>query len=158
MICLALFMGGFSIVAAQQRVSTDGGEILNVIYIYADDLGYAEPGSCGQQKIRTPRLDRIAKVRSRFTQHYTGARVCAPARHVMATLAELAGQQAPSNDCLSMNDRLQKQAEKGGQIAAPMLKNGSSLIQSLRANDSFPFSEMGCNSDAWQKVETSQQV
>jgi len=26
----------------------------NIIYIYADDLGYGEPGCYGQKKIRTP--------------------------------------------------------------------------------------------------------
>ena len=31
----------------------------NVIYIYADDLGYGELGAYGQQKIKTPFLDAI---------------------------------------------------------------------------------------------------
>ena len=30
----------------------------NIIYILADDLGYGELGSYGQDKIRTPNLDR----------------------------------------------------------------------------------------------------
>lgn len=46
----------------------------NIIYILADDLGYAELGSYGQQKIRTPHLDRLAAEGIRFTQHYCGAR------------------------------------------------------------------------------------
>ena len=50
----------------------------NVIYIYADDLGYGELGSYGQQKIKTPNLDRLAKEGMRFTQHYTSTPVCAP--------------------------------------------------------------------------------
>ncbi|MCH2582305.1 MAG: sulfatase-like hydrolase/transferase, partial [Planctomycetes bacterium] len=33
----------------------------NIIFILADDLGYAERGSYGQKKIRTPHLDRLAK-------------------------------------------------------------------------------------------------
>ena len=33
----------------------------NVIYIYADDLGYGELGACGQQKIKTPFLAAMAK-------------------------------------------------------------------------------------------------
>lgn len=32
----------------------------NIIYIYADDLGYGELGCYGQQKIRTPNLDQMA--------------------------------------------------------------------------------------------------
>lgn len=57
----------------------------NVIYIYADDLGYGELGCYGQQKIKTPNLDRMAKEGMRFTQHYTSAPVCAPARCMLMT-------------------------------------------------------------------------
>lgn len=57
----------------------------NIIYIYADDLGYGELGSYGQQLIRTPNLDRMAREGMRFTQHYTGAPVCAPARAMLLT-------------------------------------------------------------------------
>lgn len=57
----------------------------NVIYIYADDLGYGELGCYGQQKIKTLNLDKLAKEGIRFTQHYTGAPVCAPARSMLMT-------------------------------------------------------------------------
>lgn len=57
----------------------------NIIYIYADDLGYAELGCYGQQKIRTPNLDQIAREGMRFTQHYTSMPVCAPARCMLLT-------------------------------------------------------------------------
>ena len=57
----------------------------NIIYIYADDLGYGELGCYGQQKIKTPSLDRLAKEGIRFTQHYTSAPVCAPARCALMT-------------------------------------------------------------------------
>jgi arylsulfatase A-like enzyme len=57
----------------------------NIIYIYADDLGYGELGCYGQKKIRTPHLDRMATEGMRFTDHYTGAPVCAPARCMLMT-------------------------------------------------------------------------
>jgi arylsulfatase A-like enzyme len=57
----------------------------NIIYIYADDLGYNELGSYGQKKIRTPNLDLLAKEGIRFTQHYSGSPVCAPARCMLLT-------------------------------------------------------------------------
>ena len=50
----------------------------NIIYILADDLGYGELGAYGQEKIKTPNLDLLAAQGMRFTQHYTGAPVCAP--------------------------------------------------------------------------------
>ncbi|QDK77861.1 arylsulfatase [Spirosoma sp. KCTC 42546] len=57
----------------------------NIIYIYADDMGYAELGCYGQQKIRTPNLDQLAREGIRFTQHYTSMPVCAPARCMLLT-------------------------------------------------------------------------
>lgn len=57
----------------------------NIIYILADDLGYGELGAYGQEKIKTPNLDRLAAGGMRFTQHYTGAPVCAPSRYMFLT-------------------------------------------------------------------------
>ncbi|NVK52795.1 MAG: arylsulfatase [Flavobacteriaceae bacterium] len=57
----------------------------NIIYILADDLGYGEIGVMGQQKIKTPNIDALAKNGMLFTQHYSGAPVCAPARYSFLT-------------------------------------------------------------------------
>jgi arylsulfatase A-like enzyme len=57
----------------------------NVIFILADDLGYGDLGCYGQQKIRTPNLDRMAAEGLRFTAHYAGNNVCAPSRCVLMT-------------------------------------------------------------------------
>lgn len=57
----------------------------NIIYIYADDLGYAEIGPYGQAKIKTPNLDKMAREGMRFTDHYTSTPVCAPARCMLLT-------------------------------------------------------------------------
>ena len=57
----------------------------NIIYILADDLGYGDLGCYGQQKIRTPHLDQLAREGMRFTQHYAGCTVCAPSRSALLT-------------------------------------------------------------------------
>ena len=57
----------------------------NIIYMLADDLGYGELGVYGQQKIKTPNIDALAKAGMRFTQHYSGSPVCAPSRCVLLT-------------------------------------------------------------------------
>jgi len=57
----------------------------NIIYILADDLGYGDLGSYGQEHIQTPNLDRMAEQGMRFTQHYSGSTVCAPSRSVLMT-------------------------------------------------------------------------
>jgi arylsulfatase A len=57
----------------------------NIVFILADDLGYNELGCYGQEKIRTPNIDRLAAEGMRFTQHYSGSPVCAPSRCVLLT-------------------------------------------------------------------------
>lgn len=68
-----------TIAADQQSVKP------NIIYILADDLGYGEVGAYGQEKIETPNIDALAEEGMLFTQHYTSAPVCAPARHMLLT-------------------------------------------------------------------------
>ena len=57
----------------------------NIIYIYADDLGYGEIESYGQLKIKTPHLNKLREEGMKFTQHYTSMPVCAPARCMLLT-------------------------------------------------------------------------
>ncbi|MDX5477252.1 MAG: arylsulfatase, partial [Cyclobacteriaceae bacterium] len=57
----------------------------NVIFILADDLGYGDLGFLGQQNIETPNIDRLASEGMVFTNHYSGATVCAPSRSAFMT-------------------------------------------------------------------------
>jgi len=57
----------------------------NIVYIMVDDLGYGDLGCYGQQRIKTPSLDRMADEGLRFTDHYSGSTVCAPSRCVLMT-------------------------------------------------------------------------
>lgn len=57
----------------------------NIIFIMADDLGYADLGCYGQKRIATPHIDRLASEGVKFTQVYAGSTVCAPSRSVLMT-------------------------------------------------------------------------
>lgn len=57
----------------------------NIIFIMADDLGYADLGCYGQKEILTPNIDQLAKEGTRYTQVYSGATVCAPSRSSLMT-------------------------------------------------------------------------
>ena len=57
----------------------------NIVFLMADDLGYGDLGCFGQQKIRTPNIDRLAATGLKFTQAYAGCTVCAPSRSVLMT-------------------------------------------------------------------------
>ena len=56
----------------------------NIILVLADDQGYGDVGIHGNEKIRTPNLDRFAKEGSEFTRFYVSP-VCAPTRASLMT-------------------------------------------------------------------------
>ena len=70
----------------------------NIIYILADDLGYGELGVYGQEKIQTPNIDKLASNGMLFTQHYSGAPVCAPSRYMLLTGKHAGHAQIRGND------------------------------------------------------------
>ncbi|MFC0536814.1 arylsulfatase [Pelagicoccus mobilis] len=57
----------------------------NIVFLLADDLGYGELGSYGQEDIKTPFLDKLAAEGMRFTDFYAGSSVCSPSRAVLFT-------------------------------------------------------------------------
>jgi arylsulfatase A-like enzyme len=57
----------------------------NIIFILADDLGYADIGCYGQKLIKTPNIDQLAKQGTRFTQFYAGSTICGPSRCALMT-------------------------------------------------------------------------
>ncbi len=81
LIIIFLFLDTFIAAAQQKKRDT----LPNIIYVYADDLGYGEIEAYGQLKIKTPNLNRLRKEGIKFTNHYTSAPVCAPARAMLMT-------------------------------------------------------------------------
>ncbi len=57
----------------------------NIVLFVADDLGYGELGCYGQEIIRTPRIDAMAREGVRLTNFYSGNAVCAPSRCCLMT-------------------------------------------------------------------------
>ena len=57
----------------------------NIVFLLADDLGYAELGSYGQKIIKTPNLDTLAASGMIFKNFYAGNAACAPSRAVLLT-------------------------------------------------------------------------
>lgn len=52
----------------------------NIIYIMADDLGYADLGCYGRKNYHTPNLDKLASQGVKFMNAYAAAPVCTPTR------------------------------------------------------------------------------
>ena len=57
----------------------------NIIFILADDLGWADMGCYGSKFYETPNLDQLARNGMRFTQAYAACCVCSPTRASIMT-------------------------------------------------------------------------
>ena len=55
----------------------------NIIMIYAEDMGYGDPGIYGGDKIPTPNIDRLARESVKFTHAYVSASLCWHSRYVL---------------------------------------------------------------------------
>jgi len=79
--CLSLLILFFSptFVQAQKKQRP------NVIFIYADDLGYGDLSAYGATKISTPNIDKLAKEGLKFTNAHTTSATCTPSRYALMT-------------------------------------------------------------------------
>ncbi len=93
-----LVVGTMVLLTSCADISNEKKQKPNIIYILADDLGYGELGVYGQEKIETPNIDQLANNGMRFTQHYSGAPVCAPSRSVLLTGKHLGHSLVRGND------------------------------------------------------------
>ncbi|HEY1935215.1 MAG TPA: sulfatase-like hydrolase/transferase [Acetobacteraceae bacterium] len=57
----------------------------NIVFIMADDLGYADVGCYGRPELSTPNIDRIAARGARLTQGYANSAVCSATRLALIT-------------------------------------------------------------------------
>ncbi len=57
----------------------------NIVFIFADDLGYGDLGCYGHPYAKTPHLDQLAKEGTRFTQAYVTGVTCNPSRTGLMT-------------------------------------------------------------------------
>jgi len=120
----------------------------NIIYIYADDLGYGELGCYGQEKIKPPNLDRMAAEGMKFTQHYTGAPVCAPARCMLMTGKSSGHSYIRGNYELGgFPDSLE-----GGQIAV-RVGNWKGIRTDVRKNPNAPWQIFNLKKDPFETTD-----
>src|SRR5207247_9976150 len=57
----------------------------NIVFIMADDLGYADVACYGRPDLNTPNIDRIAANGVRFLQAYANSAVCSATRLALIT-------------------------------------------------------------------------
>ncbi len=80
-------------VAALGNAVGNAAERPNILFIYIDDLGWKDTGFMGSDFYETPNLDRLAAQGMLFTDAYSCAANCAPARACL-----LSGQYTPRHE------------------------------------------------------------
>ena len=76
LILLSLLASLFSATAAEKP---------NVVVIYIDDMGYADPSCFGNPLIKTPNIDSIAEGGLKLTNYYSNSPICSASRTALAT-------------------------------------------------------------------------
>jgi arylsulfatase A-like enzyme len=85
LLLLSVFFVHQTVAAQQRNRSGNAAERPNVIYIYADDLGYGDLSCYGATKIQTPQIDRLASSGIRFTNGHCTSATCTPSRYALMT-------------------------------------------------------------------------
>lgn len=67
------------------QILSSKNDLPNIVYIFADDLGYGDIGCFGATDIKTPNVDRIATEGIKFTSFYSASPVCSPSRAALLT-------------------------------------------------------------------------
>jgi arylsulfatase A-like enzyme len=75
----------FTILVACFSWGVAQAETPNVVFIVADDMGYADMGTQGAKGFQTPHLDRLASEGTRFTDFYVAQSVCTASRAALFT-------------------------------------------------------------------------
>ncbi|NWK57440.1 arylsulfatase [Verrucomicrobiaceae bacterium N1E253] len=102
----------------------------NIIFFFADDLGYGELGCYGQKKIKTPHIDQLAEEGMKFTQFYSGQNVCAPSRCALLTGKHM-GHAAIRENSAHLLGKPEKYSD-------PDMKKAASRFQQYKQEDGFP--------------------
>ncbi len=88
------------IVLAWAIVPARAGEKPNILFIYLDDFGWRDTGYMGSDFYETPHLDKLASQGMVFTDAYSCAANCAPARACL-----LSGQYTPRHKIFNVGTR-----------------------------------------------------
>jgi arylsulfatase A-like enzyme len=83
-ICLTIVSTGPTSAQAESPQGELTASRPNIVFILADDMGWAQPGFNGGQTALTPNIDRLAQEGMRLNEFYTHS-VCAPTRAAFLT-------------------------------------------------------------------------
>jgi arylsulfatase A len=81
----AIWLATLAAGLAAKPITDAQGRPMNVIILYADDLGWGDLGVQGHPFAKTPAIDGLAATGMRFTQFYVTAPICSPSRAGLIT-------------------------------------------------------------------------
>src|SRR6516225_2537984 len=81
----AVLAGALATAAPGLRRASAQAAKPNIVFILADDLGFADVSCYGQRDYLTPNIDRLALEGMRFTQGYANSAVCSATRTALIT-------------------------------------------------------------------------
>jgi arylsulfatase A-like enzyme len=70
---------------AASQAADAAGPPPNILFILADDFGYADLSCYGRPDYKTPNIDRLASEGMRFLQAYANSAVCTASRVALIT-------------------------------------------------------------------------
>lgn len=85
--------------ADAQKQTANQDQKPNIIFILADDLGYGDLSCYGNQYIKTPNIDRLARTGTRFEQAYAGSGISSPSRCALMTGRNTGNSRIRDNQC-----------------------------------------------------------
>jgi len=74
-----------SLAVASRQTAQRADPLPNIVYIMADDMGYADLSCYGRRDYKTPNIDRIATEGMKFAQAYANSSVCSATRTGLIT-------------------------------------------------------------------------
>ena len=128
---LSVLSIAFFTAAALHATAASAATRPNVLFIYLDDFGWKDTGFMGSDFYETPNLDRLASEGMIFTDAYSCAANCAPARACL-----LSGQYSPRHRIFNVGTRARGNAKyrrlkhvPGVDILDPNIKTWAACIQ-----------------------------
>lgn len=77
--------GALGLAALPLRAGAASKRRPNIVFIFIDDMGYADPSCFGNPKVKTPQIDRLATEGVRLTNFYVNSPICSPSRAAVMT-------------------------------------------------------------------------
>jgi len=75
----------FTVLALTCRTSKKTSGKPNIVIIFIDDMGYADPSCFGNPMVKTPNIDALAARGLKFTNFYVNSPICSPSRVSLTT-------------------------------------------------------------------------